>query len=339
MMTFGIDWDDTLSPLVEHACALAREEKGIVAFPEDITSWGYTGNEIIETVSEYYGDPRAYERQHVPTQARFFMRELQERGDVYIITAIPPEFMSMRAAQIKEAFPDFRDDHIIMGSAKNLVKFDVVLDDAPHNILKSCADYPVLLRKPWNHNLSGVLSVNNYEEFLVLVDQIKESLAGNRLVARQPSVIALIGPSGANKSALVRELEKIGLAKKIRTYSSDDASELPKSTTQTVYGERYYSFSEADLEDTLGNGMNAVVAVDICGAMALKRKYQTVLVFCKRNREDMIGNILEKNITNREKQIRLLSLENELKNEKLCHFSVRTERVSEAAKEISEIFN
>ena len=83
--------------------------------------------------------------------------------------------MGVRIQQIKAAFPNIPDENIIMGYAKNLVHFDVTLDDGPHNILKSTATYPVLFRKPWNRMLSGVLAVNNYDEFLTLVHQIKSA--------------------------------------------------------------------------------------------------------------------------------------------------------------------
>lgn len=66
--------------------------------------------------------------------------------------------MSLRAKQILTAFPDFPEQNIIMGFQKSLVHFDVTLDDGPHNILKSCAKYPVLMRRPWNESLSGILS-------------------------------------------------------------------------------------------------------------------------------------------------------------------------------------
>ena len=110
--------------------------------------------------------------------------------------------MSLRAEQILTAFPDFPEQNIIMGFQKSLVRFDVTLDDGPHNILKSCAKYPVLMRRPWNDSLSGILSVNHYGEFLQLIDQIKESMLLDKKPVSFPSVIALVGPSGSGKTTL-----------------------------------------------------------------------------------------------------------------------------------------
>ena len=48
----------------------------------------------------------------------------------------------------------------------------------------------------------------------------------------------------------------------------------------------------------------------------------------------MISNILEKTISNQEKMYRLLSLENEIDNEELCDFSIRTDNMEEAIEQV-----
>lgn len=95
-----------------------------------------------------------------------------EIADVYFITAVAPAFMGIRAKQILTAFPEFPPENIILGNAKNLVQFDIILDDAIHNVLETPATYPVLMRKPWNWKMTGLLSVNQMSEFVSLVRQI-----------------------------------------------------------------------------------------------------------------------------------------------------------------------
>ena len=89
--------------------------------------------------------------------------------------------MSKRVEQIKTAFPDFPDENIIMGFQKSVVQVDITLDDGPHNILKSSARFPVLMRRPWNRELTGLLAVHNYEEFFQLLDQIKSAMIEDRV--------------------------------------------------------------------------------------------------------------------------------------------------------------
>ena len=65
--------------------------------------------------------------------------------------------------------------NIIMGFQKSVVQVDITLDDGPHNILKSSARFPVLMRRHGTE-LTGLLAVHNYEEFFQLLDQIKSAM-------------------------------------------------------------------------------------------------------------------------------------------------------------------
>ena len=328
MIKIGVDFDDVLAGFVDIACQLCNEEHDTVYTKEYITAWGYDSCPAAKDVSAYYNDDRVYERQTVTAQTKMFMRMLRQKGDVYIMTAVPPERMSFRAKQIKDAFPDFPDDHILMGAAKNLVKFDIMLDDAPHNILKSCAEFPVVFRQPWNRNLSGILSVNSYEDFLVLVDQIKNSYVDTFTHMDQPSIIALIGPTGSKKNDLAKLFDINGIATRVHSFHEDEnvMTNNADHIVSTYYAGKKYCLSKAKIEENLGYGINVVVPVDMCGAMALKRSYPVVLVFCKTHRETMIRSILSRDkMSMDEKTNRLLSVEQELKNEKLCDVTVRTD--------------
>lgn len=349
MLTYGIDFDDVLAPFVPIACELANEEHpGLDARPQDIKNWGFTGNDKIEIVSKYYGDERVFARQKVSEEAKAFIRKLMKKGHVYIITAVSPQFMGIRAAQIREAFPDFPEGNLIMGANKSLVQFDITLDDGPNNILKSCARFPVLFRQPWNQSLSGMLSVNNYDEFFQLIEQIKSSLVEDKKIPDFPSVIALVGPSGSNKGKLAAFLEQSQFAKRIYSYTacltsghrciSEEEFDAADFIAKTVYAGVKYGMDKSDIEKHLCSKENITILTDICGAVALKRLYPTLIIFCRRSREDMIESILEKDKSNTEKKWRLLSMENELKNETLCDYAVRTDNIAAAAKEIMLLF-
>lgn len=66
--------------------------------------------------------------------------------------------------------------------------------------------------------------------------------------------------------------------------------------------------------------------MDLSGAIAMKRYFPTVIIYCKCSREHMIAKILEKDMSNHEKMLRLLSLENEKKNAALCDYIINTEK-------------
>ncbi len=79
MLTFGIDWDDVISPLNDCAIELANEEYHFEPplTLEDIDSWENTGRASV--IKKYYSDPRLYEMQQVSDQAKAFIRTLQTR--------------------------------------------------------------------------------------------------------------------------------------------------------------------------------------------------------------------------------------------------------------------
>ncbi|MCC8017188.1 MAG: guanylate kinase [Lachnospiraceae bacterium] len=350
MLTFGIDWDDVIAPFNDRAIEMANEEYHFdpPLTLEDITSWENTGRASV--IRKYYHDPRLYDRQYVPEESKEFIRKLQTKGIVYIVTAAYPQFMTRRMEQIREAFPDFPEENIIMGFQKSVVHVDITLDDGPQNILKSNARFPVLMRKPWNTELTGLLAVNNFEEFFTLLDQIKSSMIEDRVEAEPPAVIALVGPSGSNKNKITRELCRRDAFTVPRAYTTKPVTDgihtqiSPEEFIRdrasfietTMYAGYAYGTKTADISALMAQNRYIVMPIDLSGAIAMKRHYPTIIIFCKCSRERMIGSILEKEMTNREKTLRLMSLENELKNAALCDYVVNTGR-EDAVQRILEI--
>lgn len=357
MLTFGIDWDDVISPLNKYAVELANREYRFEPplTLEDINSWENTGRASV--IKKYYQDPCLYEMQQVSDEAKAFVRKLQTKGIVYIVTAVYPQFMAKRVEQIKTAFPDFPDENIIMGFQKSMVKVDITLDDGPRNILKSNARFPVLMRRPWNRELTGLLAVHDYEEFFLLLDQIKSSMIEDRMEPEAPCVVALVGPSGSNKNKIAKKLcqsERFAApaaytTKPFSAKAGKESSSIHKTISEedflrdskefletTRYAGYAYGTKEQDISKLIDKGKYVVIPMDLSGAIAMKHHYPTVIIFCKCKRERMIENILKKDMNNHEKMLRLVAMENELKNADLCDFVVRTDS-GDAVKRIMQI--
>ena len=202
----GLDWDDVTAPFNSIAIAMANEKYHIdpPLRLEEIDTWENRGRTGI--IREFYEDEELYARQQVPEKNKKAVYRLMEIADVYFITAVAPAFMGIRAKQILTAFPEFPPENIILGNAKNLVQFDIILDDAIHNVLETPATYPVLMRKPWNWKMTGLLSVNQMSEFVSLVRQIIHASQTRTMEIKNPSVLALVGPSGSGKDALTKKL-------------------------------------------------------------------------------------------------------------------------------------
>ncbi len=343
----GLDVDDILFSCNEYAVALANEEYGFLPpmSVEEIQSWGRTGRRT-DVLLDYYQREAFVKHQPLLPGAAEFVKELSRRAEVFFITALPPHLMGIRAARLMEAFPMVPGENIIMGFRKELMNVDMLLDDGGHNISASSSAYPVLMRKPWNRHMTGCISVNNYEEFLTFLDILMhpqtyqwEATAGNR-------VIALIGPSGSGKTQLMEELIREGKAVRAKSYTTrrrkdgegEDAYHFvtPEQFGQleqagaffetTRYAENSYGSMLEDIRKILEQGRDAVMAVDICGGIALKRAFgkQALLAFTERPKEALIAAVLDRDCPREEKIKRILSLQTELRNEEFCDLTIHS---------------
>ena len=129
--------------------------------------------------------------------------------------------MGIRAQRILEEFPEIPQDHIYMGFRKDNIATDILFDDAMHNILNSKAKYPILMRRPWNQEATGMLAVNNYDEFLKLVEVISSSYSTMKDDNKNPSIVALVGPSGSGKTTLMNLFDTDIIEKDIRKYGKN----------------------------------------------------------------------------------------------------------------------
>lgn len=347
----GLDFDDVVAPFNSVACQMANEEFGFSLSIKDITSWENTGEASV--IKKYYHDNRLYERQSkaISEGSKHAVRELMEFADVYFISAVYPEFMSIRAAQIMEAFPEIPQSRIILGAAKDLVHFDFLLDDNINNVLSSPADYPVLFRKPWNSEMTGLLSVNSLEEFVCLVKNVIYPMVNGRSKISIPSVIALVGPTGSGKNDVTNALCQLSSFvrptgyttkpdSKDRIILSEEEFDKKNFFEKTRYAGYGYGIEKAEIEKILydGEGQFPVIPIDICGAIGMKLHFPTIIVYLKRGKSDLVMNIISDNsLSNKEKSLRILSLEAEKKNQSICDFSFNPEDAADKIRNL--IFN
>lgn len=337
----GLDFDDVVAPFNSIACKMANEDLGTTVSIKDITSWENTGKASV--IKKYYHDRRLYENQSnaITDESKQAVRELMEFADVYFISAVYPEFMSVRAAQIMEAFPEIPQNRIILGAAKDLVHFDFLLDDNINNVLSSPADYPVLFRKPWNADMTGLLSVNSLNEFVCLVKNVIFPMITGKSKITIPSVIALVGPTGSGKNEVAQKLCQLtdlnyafvrpagyttkpgSIGRTVLTEEEFDSKDFFEKTRYAGYG---YGIEKAEIEAILRKGSFPVIPIDICGAIGMKLHFPTIIVYLKRGKCDLVMNIIsDHSLSDKEKSLRILSLEAERKNETICDFSFRTE--------------
>ena len=363
-LSTALDVDDLLMECTSYAIRLANEkykfDPPMTIYEKD--RWGKL-NTRADSIYPYFHDPEFYRTQPVYPGAKEFVRKLCQMTEVYICTAVPPEFMGIRAQRIMEEFPEIPRDHIYMGFKKDKIHVDILFDDAMHNVLNSGAKYPILMRRPWNQDATGMLAVNNYDEFLKLVEVIADSYS----VTAQPQmpenadIVVLVGPSGSGKSKIAKRLlaKNTGLEKLVSYTTNDptaeelndwynyvsldtfrsmwDSGELLQSTMYAGHG---YGSRKGDVEKILAKGKRVLTTMDICGTMALKTQFKNVTtIYIKRDKKALMASILRKNSSVEDKVNRLMAIEYEQQNAELCDYVVDFHSYDEAVEQICGILN
>ena len=337
----GLDVDDTLYDCNAYALSIINarhpDEKPIDI--NEITYWGKAGRHADERIA-LYQSPTFVRNQPVLRGARKFVRELSKIADVFFVTAVPAACMSARAERLMEDFPEIPPENIIIGTRKDVMALDILLDDGAHNLSNSRAAYPVLMRKPWNTHLSGLISVNSYDDFLHFCKMVRSSFMEKSPDLSEGGVVCLVGPSGSLKNEIVHNITKDPLFEKpITTTTRERRADEPsdayrfidteqfirerdegKFIETTVYSKYYFGTSSDQVDPIVKSGKCAVIPIDICGALTMKNIYRSraMLVFANRDKSEVIMDIVGRDIPGEDKVRRIMSLDFEYRNAEIC---------------------
>ena len=248
-----------------------------------------------------------------------------------------------------------------MGAAKDRICTDFLFDDGAHNIINSTAAYPVLMRRPWNAHLTGMLSVNSYEDFLQIVEVVVNGYREPKRRRREPVIMALVGPSGSGKTCLAEAaLEHTNIRRPISTTTREKRLGEPEDAyhfvsaaefanmrdngellEHTMYAENGYGLEKQALDDVLDQGKHAILVMDMCGAMAVKSKYpHAITVYVKRGKRDRLLSLLERDVDNGDKANRIIAMDCEERNEELCDYTINnTGKLETALVELESIIS
>ncbi len=353
----GLDVDDTLYECNSYALEIINrrhpDEEPIRL--EEINGWGTSGRHPEERIA-LYSDPEFVRTQPITAGAQEFVKKLSQIADVFFITAVPACCMSARAERLIQDFPEVPVRNIIMGTRKDVISLDIMLDDGAHNISSSRAAYPVLFRKPWNANLSGLLSVNSYDDFLHFCEMVRNSFSEKFPRLNRGGVLCLVGPSGSCKTEIASALTALdGFEKPLtsttrprRKTEGDEAyrfigegqfiREMNEGNyfETTVYSGYHFGTSEKDIAPIVQRGHVAVIPIDICGAITLKNLYRqhAMLVFTRRERAEAIKSIISRDIDLEDKTRRIMSLDFEYRNSEVCDVEINVTDIPSAVAEI-----
>lgn len=359
-MSTALDVDDLLLECVPYAIRLANEK---YKFDPPITihevdRWGKLGTRA-DVIFEFFDDPEFFRNQPVIEGAKEFVRKLSKMTDVFISTSVTPKFMGIRAERIIKEFPEIPPEHIYMGSRKDKLNVDILFDDGMHNVFNSNAAYPILMRRPWNQSATGMLAVNNYDEFLKLVEVIMKSYSSIDDNPSSSRIVVLVGPSGSGKTRVAEcLLRKVPAMEKLVSYTTKDPTAVVENSwynyvtkaqfnemmdkgelfESTMYAGHGFGSKRMDVEAILASGRIVLAVMDICGAMSLKTNFDNVTtVYVKRDKRELLKSILEKNSTVDDKVNRIISIDDERNNEDICDHVVPCTDCNAAADSIIKL--
>lgn len=361
-MSTALDVDDLLLECIPYAVKLANEKYN---FDPPLTiyefdKWGKLGTRA-DVVFEFFDDPEFFKNQPVIEGAKKFVHDLSKMTEVFISTSIVPKFMGIRAERIMQEFPEIPPEHIYMGSRKDKLNVDILFDDGMHNVFNSNAAYPILMRRPWNQSATGMLAVNNYDEFLKLVEVITTSYSHLEDDVFTPEIVVLVGPSGSGKSEVCKMLlEKSDKFEKLKSYTTNDPTSDGKDNwynyvskkaffemmetgqlfESTMYAGHGYGSKKSDVEDIISKGKIPLAAMDICGAMSLKTNFKNVAtVYLKCDKRDLLRSLLMKKCSIEDKVNRIISIDDERRNEEICDYVAEYITPEITADEIIKMLN
>lgn len=353
-LRIGLDVDDVLYDCNAYALSIVNsrhpDEDPITI--NEIKGWGFYGRRPEERIA-LFSDPEFVRNQPVLPGAQKFVHELTKFADVFFVTAVPVQCMSARGERLMQDFPEIPAENIIIGTRKDVITLDILLDDAAHNISNSKAAYPVLLRRPWNMDMSGLLSVNNYNDFLQLCKMIRNSFTEKISDLTSGGVICLVGPSGSLKNEIAHALTRRTNYEKpvtstTRPRREDEEADAYRFISEeqflkekdegkyiesTVYSKYHFGTSSDEITPIVERGHYAVIPIDVCGALTVRNEFRkhSLLVFLNRTKADVIRNIVEREIDSDDKVRRIMSLDFEYRNAEVCDEEIKVTNDPEAA--------
>lgn len=164
-----IDQDDVLVEYIAAVVESFNQKYGTSFKTSDCKSWNLVSifGEEIGTVMH---EPELFRnlkpvKDAVETFERLYRSNLFE---IYIVTAAHPRTVEAKYEWLKEHINFLPQSHIIVSSAKHMIKGDYLLDDGMHNIraFKEAGGIPIVFNRPHNKEESkDFYNVNSWLEF------------------------------------------------------------------------------------------------------------------------------------------------------------------------------
>lgn len=171
--------DDVLNNLVGSWVAELNNIHKLNVRKEDIVEWDFdqffpslTKEEMFAPL---YKDIFWANLDAIP-DSKYYLRKLIEDGHiVYIVTATFYQNIKIKMEWLLKNFPFIKENQVIVTSHKQLIKGDVLIDDAPHNLIDG--DYKkILFEAPhnvqFNETSIGAIRAKSWDQVYKEINKI-----------------------------------------------------------------------------------------------------------------------------------------------------------------------
>jgi len=178
-MTLLIDMDDTLVTTLDAWVSILNRDYKLTVRKEDIRDWDIkTAFPTLSARSVYRpllcGE--IWEKIRPLPDSQDVINKLWCEGyNIYVVTASDYRSIKRKAERLFELFPVIDWEHVIIADNKQMLEGDVLIDDAPHNLIGGRYQ-KILMDAPHNRKISaqtfGMIRVRNWKEIYSVVHML-----------------------------------------------------------------------------------------------------------------------------------------------------------------------
>lgn len=170
-ITILIDVDDVINNLCEAWCNWLDEKYKTGVKYTDIKEWDMQVAFPLLTAEEIYEplfDEDFWHTVNPNIDAIKYVYQLMQDGyNIYLCTTTNYKNVKIKFEFIQKYFTYITWNHVIVCSRKQIINADILIDDAPHNLVGGKYQ-KILMTQPHNENFDneayGIHRVNNWEE-------------------------------------------------------------------------------------------------------------------------------------------------------------------------------
>lgn len=178
-MIIGIDFDNILFPTTEVVIDAynVRHHTDISLY--DINTYSFydcLSKQVADEIISYFNEKWLYNSLWPISKSRQVVQKLINKGhQVFIATATDAKNLVWKEELLERFFPFIPKENVIKIHKKELLKFDVLIDDCLEHLVKSSGE-KICFSYPWNQKMNPIDKfhrVKSWEEIINIINQIE----------------------------------------------------------------------------------------------------------------------------------------------------------------------